>query len=160
MKKRRKPSYNRTQRSGRRPKSGRGGGLLASSPPEAGRGRINLIARFLGVGLINTVVGYAIYGILVLVKMPYLAALLMATILGVIFNYFSIGRLVFMSKGGLIVFGKFLATYGVVYGINAAILEVLIKHFQFGPYIGQALCVPVSVIISWLLMNYWVYKNG
>lgn len=118
------------------------------------------MTRFIGVGLLNTVVGYAIYGILILLKAPYLAALLMATIAGVIFNYFSIGRLVFKSRGGLIVFGKFIAAYGAVYGINATALDVLIKHFQFNPYIGQALCVPLSVIISWLLMNYWVYKNN
>jgi len=160
MKKRRKPSYNRTRRSDRRPKPSHRGVQRAKRQPESGRGRIKLMARFIGVGLLNTVVGYAIYGILILLKVPYLAALLMATIVGVIFNYFSIGRLVFKSRGGLIVFGKFIAAYSVVYGINATALDVLIKHFQFNPYIGQALCVPLSVIISWLLMNYWVYKNN
>jgi putative flippase GtrA len=117
------------------------------------------IAKFLGVGVLNTVVGYAIYASLILLEVPYLAALLMATVAGVTFNYFSIGRLVFKSRGGLIVFGKFIAAYGVVYFVNAAGLEVAIKHFQLGPYIGQALCVPPSVLLSWLLMNYWVYKN-
>jgi len=160
MKKRRKPSYNRTRRSDRRPKPSHREVQRAKRQPESGRGRIKLMARFIGVGLLNTVVGYAIYGILILLKVPYLAALLMATIVGVIFNYFSIGRLVFKSRGGLIVFGKFIAAYSVVYGINATALDVLIKHFQFNPYIGQALCVPLSVIISWLLMNYWVYKNN
>lgn len=118
------------------------------------------MARFLGVGLLNTVVGYAIYGVLILLNMPYLAALLMATIMGVIFNYFSIGRLVFRSRGGQVIFAKFITAYGMVYGINATVLDILIKHFQFDPYIGQALCVPLSVVISWLLMNYWVYKNN
>jgi putative flippase GtrA len=89
----------------------------------------------------------------------YLVALLMATIMGVIFNYFSIGRLVFKSRGGLFVFAKFIAAYSVVYGINATALDFLIKQFQFNPYLGQALCVPLSVVISWLLMNYWVYKK-
>lgn len=117
------------------------------------------ITKFLGVGVLNTVVGYAIYAILISVNVPYLAALLTATVVGVTFNYFSIGRLVFKSKGGLIIFGKFLAAYGVVYVVNAVGLETAIKHFQIGPYIGQVLCVPPSVILSWLLMNYWVYKN-
>lgn len=117
------------------------------------------IARFLGVGLLNTVVGYAIYAILILFDVPYLAALFMATVTGVIFNYFSIGRLVFKSRGGMIVFGKFIAAYGLVYFANAAGLELSIKNFQLNPYLGQALCVPPSVILSWLLMNYWVYKN-
>lgn len=117
------------------------------------------IAKFLGVGVLNTVVGYAIYAILILLNVPYLAALFLATVAGVTFNYFSIGLLVFKSKGGLILFGKFIAAYGVVYFVNAVGLEIAIKHFQIGPYLGQALCVPPSVILSWLLMNYWVYKK-
>jgi putative flippase GtrA len=117
------------------------------------------IAKFLGVGVLNTVVGYAIYASLILLDVPYLAALLVATVAGVTFNYFSIGRLVFKSRGGLVVFARFIAAYGVVYVVNAVGLEITIKHFQLGPYIGQALCVPPSVLLSWLLMNYWVYKN-
>jgi len=159
LKKRRKPSSNRSRRSDRKLKPDRRGAQQTKRQPEPGSGRIKLIARFIGVGLLNTLVGYGIYGIFILLNVPYLIALLMATIMGVIFNYFSIGRLVFKSRGGLIVFGKFIAAYGVVYGINATALDVLIKHFQFNPYIGQALCVPLSVLVSWLLMNYWVYKN-
>jgi len=159
MKKRRKPSGNRSRRLDRQSKPGRRGIKRANPQSEPSRGRIKLMSRFIGVGLINTVVGYGIYGILIASNVPYLVALLMSTIMGVIFNYFSIGRLVFKSRGGLIVFVKFIAAYGVVYGINATALDVLIKHFKFNPYLGQALCVPLSVIISWLLMNYWVYKK-
>ena len=159
MKKRRKPSHNRMRRTDPRSKPGRRSDRWVQSQPEASHGSIKLIARFVGVGLLNTVVGYGIYGGLILLKVPYLVALLMATIMGVIFNYFTIGRLVFKARGGLVVFGKFIAAYGVVYGINATALDVLIRHFQFNPYIGQALCVPLSVVISWLLMNYWVYKK-
>jgi len=156
---RKKPRYGQKRRSERRSKPGRIEVQRAKLQFEPSRGRIKLIARFIAVGLLNTVVGYAIYGILILLNVPYLAALLVSTIAGVIFNYFSIGRLVFKSRGGRVVFVKFIAAYGVVYCINAVALEVLIKHFQFNPYIGQALCVPLSVIISWLLMNYWVYKK-
>lgn len=117
------------------------------------------IAKFLGVGLLNTVVGYAIYAILILLDLPYLVALLIATVTGVTFNYFSIGRLVFKSKGGVHVFAKFISAYGVVYFVNAAVLAVLIRHYHMGPYVGQVLCVPLSVLLSWLMMNYWVYKN-
>ncbi|MDD2660733.1 MAG: GtrA family protein [Methylococcales bacterium] len=159
MKKRRKPKYKQTRRSDRRAGPGRKVVQPANRQPGSSRSSVKLIARFIGVGLLNTLVGYAIYGILIFLNVPYLAALLMATIAGVIFNYFSIGRLVFKSPGGLIVFAKFIAAYGVVYSINATALDVLIKHFQFNAYIGQALCIPLSVIISWLLMNYWVYKN-
>lgn len=117
------------------------------------------IPKFLGVGLVNTIVGYAIYAILIALDVSYLASLLMATIAGVTFNYFSIGRLVFNSKGGFIVCCKFIAAYGVTYVVNAAGLALSIKYLQLNPYLGQALCVSPSVLLSWLLMNYWVYKN-
>jgi putative flippase GtrA len=160
MKKRRKKGYDRTRQSKRQPKSGRIRPQQANCQPEPSRDRTKLIARFIGVGLLNTVVGYAIYGILILSSVPYLAALLMATMVGVIFNYFSIGRLVFKSQGGRVIFIKFIAAYCMVYATNAMALDVLIKHLQFDPYIGQAICVPLSVILSWLFMNYWVYKTG
>ena len=159
MKRPRKPRYGQKRRSARRSKQRPVAAQQITPQPEVGRSRIKLMARFISVGLLNTVVGYAIYGGLILLKVPYLAALLVATIMGVIFNYFSIGRLVFKSRGGPMVFGKFIAAYSIVYGVNATALDVLIKQAHFNPYIGQALCVPLSVVISWLLMNYWVYKK-
>ncbi len=130
-----------------------------NSTDTLGGWRIQHIVKFIGVGLINTVVGYAIYVTLIIFNVPYLAALLTATVAGVTFNYFSIGRLVFKSRGGLGIFGKFVAAYGAVYLVNAVGLEVSIKYFQLGPFLGQALCIPPSVMLSWLLMNYWVYKQ-
>lgn len=115
--------------------------------------------KFLGVGLLNTLVGYSIYALLIACKLPYLTALFLATILGVIFNYFSVGRLVFSSEGGLAIFAKFVITYSVVYMLNALALNILIATFQLGPYIAQALFVPLSVSLSWILMNCWVFKN-
>jgi len=117
------------------------------------------LTKFLGVGLLNTIVGYAIYALLILLNVQYLAALLIATIAGVTFNYFSIGKMVFKSKGGIHVLAKFVSAYGVVYVVNAGVLALLIRYFLLSPYVGQVLCVPLSVILSWLLMNYWVYKN-
>lgn len=116
-------------------------------------------ARFLFVGLINTIVGYSIYALLIFLNVPYLTALFGATLTGVVFNYFSIGLMVFKSQGGLTVFVKFFLAYGIVYFVNAIGLKVLIVYFQIGPYLGQFICVPISVILSWILMNYWVYKN-
>ena len=159
MKKRNKPKSNQLRQQSRQLKQNSSGDQQIHHQTETKRSRIKLLARFIGVGLLNTVVGYAIYGLFIFLKMPYLVALLMATIMGVIFNYFSIGRLVFKMQGGIFVFTKFIIAYSLIYGINAFALDGIIKSFQFNPYLGQAICVPLSVIISWLLMNYWVYKK-
>lgn len=117
------------------------------------------IFRFLSVGLLNTVFGYAVYAILIFVSVPYLTALLIATFAGVIFNYFSFGRIVFHGHSGRLIFGKFVFAYGLVYIANAVLLEILTKKFLLNPYVGQITCIPLSVLLGWLLMNKWVYKK-
>ena len=116
------------------------------------------IIKFLSTGVLNTLFGYVIYALLVFVNVHSLAALLLATVAGVVFNYFSFGRLVFQGHRGRLVFTKFVIAYAVIYAANAALLSVLTNHLN--AYVAQAICVPPSVIMSWLLMNYWVYKKG
>jgi len=115
--------------------------------------------KFLMVGLINTFFGYTIYAFFIWIGYPALTALFIATVLGVVFNYFSYGQLVFDSKGSLIIGSKFIATYLMVYGFNSAILTVLTKNEGWNAYVAQAACLPPSVVMSWLLMHYWVYKK-
>ena len=122
--------------------------------------RSQRVVKFLGVGVLNTLFGYGIYSALVFIDLPYLAALFVATVVGVIFNYYSFGRLVFKANGGWLVFGKFIAAYVVVYVINAALLSIMTQFINLSPYLGQVLCILPNVAISWLLMNQWVYKNG
>lgn len=120
----------------------------------------NTMFRFLCVGALNTILGYACYAVLLFIKTPYLIALLLSTIFGVTFNYCSYGRLAFRNRGGRIVFVKFFFTYISVYCINAVSLKLLTIDFHMTPYFGQVICLPLSVYLSWLLMNYWVYKNN
>lgn len=117
------------------------------------------IIKFLSAGILNTVFGYSVYAVLLFIKVPYLVALFVATVAGVIFNYISFGRMVFNGHGGWFVFGKFVIAYALIYGANAALLRVLMVDFLLNPYLGQAICIPITILLSWLLMNYWVYKN-
>jgi putative flippase GtrA len=117
------------------------------------------IIKFLSAGFLNTVFGYSVYALLLFIKTPYLIALFVATVSGVVFNYFSFGRMVFHGIVGWYVFGKFIISYALIYGANAVLLGALTRDFHINHYIGQAICIPMSVLLSWLLMNYWVYKN-
>ena len=84
---------------------------------------------------------------------------MIATVAGVIFNYYTFGRIVFNGSGGRLVFLKFVTAYGASYIVNAALLAFLTKHLFFSPYLAQIICVPLCVVISWMLMSYWVYKK-
>ena len=117
------------------------------------------IRKFLSAGILYTVFGYSVYAVLLFIKTPYLFALFVATVTGIIFNYFSFGRLVFHGHDGWFVFGKFVIAYALIYGVNAALLRVFTIDFLLSPYLGQVICIPIGVLLSWFLMNYWVYKN-
>jgi putative flippase GtrA len=117
------------------------------------------LIRFLSVGALNMLVGYGIYAVLVYIDLPYLLALFMATITGIVFNYFSYGRMVFKERGGWFIFRKFVVAYAVVYTINAALLGALTEGAYLNAYVAQGICILPSVVMNWLLMNYWVYRN-
>jgi putative flippase GtrA len=118
----------------------------------------NKTRRFLFSGLINSVFGYSIYAALIYLELPYLIALLISTILGVIFNFFNFGRMVFGRYWNWFVFCRFVIAYALIYVFNSFILIMLTNEFMFSPYLGQVLCIPPSIILSWILMNCWVYK--
>lgn len=117
------------------------------------------VHKFVLTGLLNTVFGYSVYAGLVYCGSPYHLALLIATIAGVIFNYFSFGSIVFGTRASLPIFVKFVVAYAVVYCINVLGLRTLTDTLQINPYAAQAICVPLNVALSWLLMNHWVYRK-
>lgn len=116
------------------------------------------IITFIGAGFLNTAFGYLVYAALIYIGLQYFVALLVATVAGIIFNYYSYGLMVFDGVGGRSVFFKFIVAYGFLYAVNAALLDVLMNGWLKNPYSAQAICVPLSVCLSWLIMNKWVYK--
>lgn len=115
--------------------------------------------RFLATGALNTAFGYAVYAGLLALGMGYLPALALATVIGVVFNYQTYGRLVFRPGGGARAFVRFVLAYAAVYGLNAWLLHQLVQVVGVGPYLGQALCLPPAVALSWLLLGRWVYAS-
>lgn len=115
--------------------------------------------RFLFTGAVNTAFGYGLYSVLVEMKIPYLISLMLATIGGIIFNFFSFSSVVFKSKKNQFLFFKFLISYSFVYGVNAFLLWLLVKNFSFGPLVGQLACIPVIVMLNWFILSKWVYKK-
>ena len=110
-------------------------------------------------GVLNTVFGYSVYAGLIYINVPYFIALFIATVAGVIFNYFSFGSIVFKTDNTWLTFAKFVIAYAGIYAVNILFLDLLTRQFHLNPYLGQAICVPLNVFVSWLLMNFWVYKK-
>ena len=55
------------------------------------------LLRFFVVGAVNTFFSYLVYAALILIGAHYTLATLISTVLGVIFNFFTTGRIVFRS---------------------------------------------------------------
>jgi putative flippase GtrA len=73
--------------------------------------------RFLLVGGLNTVFGYTVFAISILIGIPYPLAALVSTVLGVLFNFKSYGTLVFGSHDNRLIL-RFFAVYGICYFVG------------------------------------------
>lgn len=119
----------------------------------------NKSVRYLFTGLINTVLGYLVFSFLLFLDVSYTLALLLATVSGIVFNYISFGYIVYKKNGGWLGFVKIIISYGITYGLNATGLFIINTYFHISMYFGQIICTPLNILLSWLLINYWVYRE-
>jgi putative flippase GtrA len=113
--------------------------------------------RFLLVGLLNTFFGYTIFAFFLFLGFHYSIATLLSTVLGVLFNFKTIGILVFKNtKGNLIV--KFVAVYSFIYFLNIVLLKIL-SSWSLNMYVaGLVLLFPMA-ITAYLLNKHFVFQE-
>ncbi len=111
--------------------------------------------RFLCVGAVNTLFGYGAYAVLVMAGQTYERALLYATILGVIFNFQTIGGLVFRNRDKGLIF-RFFGVYLVTYLVNRSLLDSLVE-LTGSPLLAQAMAILVVVPVSYVLNRLFVF---
>lgn len=112
---------------------------------------------FLMVGALNTAFGYGCFSLLVFMGLHRSLALSLATVLGIIFNFRTTGRLVFRSDDNSRII-RFVAVYGVVYLINLAGLEVLVR-IGISVYSAGALLLLPCAAIAFLLQRSFVFSH-
>lgn len=114
---------------------------------------------FLFVGALNTLVGYLLYSFFVWTGCNYIFAPLFATLLGVLFNFKTIGGIVFKNHDNHLI-GKFFAVYAIVYICNVAGLKILALCQVTNPYIAGAILVLPLAFLGFFLNKKWVFiKN-
>jgi putative flippase GtrA len=109
------------------------------------------------VGLLNTAVGYSLYAIFIFFGMHYSLAVLFSTILGVLFNFKTIGKIVFKNSSNHLLL-RFVAVYIVTYFINIAGLRIC-KNFNIDMYLAGALLLVPLAIISFVLHKTFVFHT-
>lgn len=114
------------------------------------------VARFVLTGGLNTLFGFALYSGLVLAGMVPGWALLVATVIGVLFNFVSFGSLTFRKLEARRL-PRFLAAYTIIYLGNLALLWAAQAAFRVGPIAGQLLCLVVVAPAAYLLLKTRVF---
>jgi putative flippase GtrA len=129
---------------------------------------VNLIkkhefARFVLVGVLNTLFSYFLYGSIILIGLNYKYAVLLATILGVLFNFQTTGKLVFGSQNNKLIF-RFVLVYVVTFLLNVEALRIVdaidigIEQKTKMLIAGAILVLPMAVI-SFILMKLFVFRE-
>jgi len=102
--------------------------------------------KFLYVGVLNTAFGYAAFAFFVFFGFNYIFAPLFSTVAGVLFNFKTIGCLVFGNKNNRLIF-KFFGVYAIVYLCNVLALKAFAMAGLTNMYIsGIILVIPLALI--------------
>ena len=117
-----------------------------------------LFVRFLLVGALNTAFGYGVFAFLLWLGLHYAVASAIATVLGVLFNFQSTGRLVFdnLNPGGFL---AFIQVYVLGYFVNLGFLWVMTRYVGLSAYVAGALMILPMAMLTFFLQRKFVFKN-
>lgn len=113
--------------------------------------------RFVLVGMLNTLFGYSIYALGILLGLDHRIALGMSTVLGVLFNFRTTGRIVFTNSSVKNAFFRYVLMYVAMYALNVVILDRLIA-LGAGELLGQCVALPFVVVCTYIVSKYWVFR--
>jgi putative flippase GtrA len=124
---------------------------------DTGRPQAEKFFKFVLVGIVNTAFGYSVFAAVYLLADSYRIAIVLATVLGIIFNYFTTGRLVFANRGAW-PFVPFVVGYVVTCVVNILIVDGLVV-IGLEPLLGQAIALPFVAILSYVINDRTVFRR-
>jgi|GEM_PF-1065446 len=121
------------------------------------------LSKFGFVGVLNTIIGYGSFVIL-LNYTNYLAALIISHLIGVSHSFIWNKYWIFKSsgigiRGCVYEFAKFNSVYAGVFLANAIVLIISVNILHVDPRISQLVALPIITIISFVGHKYWSFKR-
>ena len=113
--------------------------------------------RFLIVGVINTIFGYSLFSLLILLNFRYEIAALISTACGIFFNFKTIGIIVFKNKKNTLIF-KFIGVYAIIYLMQIFLLKQLIAY-KINLFVAGALILLPLALVSYTLNKIFVFPK-
>lgn len=114
--------------------------------------------RFILAGGLNTLFGWGVYSLGSWAGLPSWAALATATLLGIAFNFMTVGGYVFRAAARARL-PRFISAYLLVYGVNLGLLQ-MVRPWLSEPIVAQAVLTPPMALLSYALMSRWVFADG
>jgi putative flippase GtrA len=115
------------------------------------------LLRFFVVGGLNTVFGFTVYSILILLHLHYVLAALLGQICGALFNFKTTGTIVFKNKDNRLIF-RFFAVYLVTYLITIGLLK-LFHVYHIGSLVAGAIIIVPIASLSFFLNKRFVFNR-
>jgi putative flippase GtrA len=112
--------------------------------------------RFLLVGGLNTLFGYCVFALFILLGVRYPVAVFLASVAGVLFNFKTYGTLVFANGENRLLF-RFFAVYGVCYVLNLIPLAWAERKGISMLVAGAVVAVPMAAV-AFVLNRRFVFK--
>jgi len=111
------------------------------------------IIRFLLVGALNTLFGYAVFSLFLYLKFHYSMASFLGIVLGILFNFKTYGRLVFKCRDNSLIF-RFIFFYAVLYAVSVVGLWAF-NYVGINLYVANAIMLlPISALSFYLNRNF------
>ena len=120
--------------------------------------KIRKFIKFLVIGLINTLFSYIIFFFGILYGLHYSLATLIALILGILFNFYTYGNFVYNNNNTRLI-THFFVIYLIIYIINISIQTLLHLIGIKNDYITGGLTILPLAVLSYILMNNYVFKK-
>lgn len=115
------------------------------------------VFRFLLFGLCNTVVGYVVF-LLLLLLLPYFYAYTVAFCIGVVSSYFMNILFVFRKKVSLRSFIRFPFVYVAQYFLGVFVLWLLVGQLGVAPERAMIVVIIVTVPVTFLASSFVLKK--
>lgn len=113
--------------------------------------------RFLLVGGLNTLFGFSVYALLALTEVSTWIILLISNFIGMIFNFFTTGGLVFFDVS-ILRMPRFITCYISIYLIYLSLINWLEPIFESRITAMALIVLPVTVL-SYLILKFFVFRH-
>lgn len=116
--------------------------------------------KFIIVGILNTIVGYGLFAILIYANIFYLLSLTISHVLATLHSYLWNRFFTFRSANRMWQeLPKFAIVYSVIYVLNFLLLYVAVDLFKFNVLVSQLFILGVVTVISFLGQRYWTFRS-